>query len=94
MTPFGLAKALATFQRYINYTLKDLLDHSCSAYMDDILIYSLGSREDHMKEVEKVLSRLRDASLSLDLGKYEFAVKETKYLGFIIEVGKGVRIDP
>ena len=47
-----------------------------------------------MKEVEKVLSRLRDASLGLDLRKCEFAVKETKYLGFIIEAGKGVRMDP
>lgn len=94
MTPFGLTGAPATFQRYINHTLKDLLDHSYLAYIDDILIYSSGSKEDHMKEVEKVLSRLRDAGLGLDLGKCEFAVKETKYLGFIIEAGKGVRIDP
>ena len=47
-----------------------------------------------MKEVQKVLRRLRDAGLGLNLGKYEFAVKETKYLGFIIEASKGVRMDP
>ena len=34
------------------------------------------------------------ASLPLDVKKCEFNVKSTKYLGFIIEAGKGLRIDP
>ncbi|KAF9696002.1 hypothetical protein EKO04_006265 [Ascochyta lentis] len=32
--------------------------------------------------------------LHLDVGKSEFSVKSTKYLGFIIEAGKGIRMDP
>ena len=40
VTPFGLANALSTFQRYINWTLKDFLDDFCLAYIDDIIIYS------------------------------------------------------
>ena len=34
------------------------------------------------------------AGLHLDVGKSEFSVKKTKYLGFIIEAGKGVHMDP
>jgi hypothetical protein len=30
----------------------------------------------------------------VDIKKCEFEVKTTKYLGFIIEAGKGVRMDP
>ncbi|KAH7492803.1 hypothetical protein FOMA001_g2147 [Fusarium oxysporum f. sp. matthiolae] len=38
--PFGLTGAPATFQRYINDTLREHLDIFCTAYLDDILIYS------------------------------------------------------
>jgi len=94
VTPFGLANAPSTFQRYINYTLRDYLDEFCSAYLDDILIYSSGSRREHREHVRKVLIRLRDAGLQIDIDKCEFEVQETKYLGFIIEAGKGLRMDP
>jgi hypothetical protein len=38
--PFGLTNSPATFQSYINNALQDLLDVTCTAYLDDILIYS------------------------------------------------------
>ena len=38
--PFGLCNAPAEFQHYINHTLFDLLDKFCTAYLDDVLIYS------------------------------------------------------
>ena len=93
VTPFRLANAPSTFQRYINWTLKDFLDDFCSAYIDDIIIYSK-SVSQHQKHVEAVLKRLRDAGLQCDINKYEFEVVTTKYLGFIVEAGKGIRIDP
>ena len=37
--------------------------------------------------------RLQEAGLFLDIKKYEFKVTSTKYLGFIIKVGKGIRMD-
>jgi hypothetical protein len=30
----------------------------------------------------------------LDISKYEFETKITKYLGYIIKVGRGIRMDP
>lgn len=94
VTPFGLANAPSTFQKYINWALRDYLDVFCSAYVDDILIYSHGSRTQHRDHVRKVLQRLREAGLQVDIDKCEFEVKSTKYLGFIIEAQKGVRMDP
>ena len=55
VTPFGLANAPSTFQKYINWALRDYLDVFCSAYIDDILIYSSGTRAQHRDHVRKVL---------------------------------------
>jgi hypothetical protein len=93
VTPFGLANAPSTFQRYINWVLRDLLDDCCSAYIDDIIIYSKDKKQ-HRKHVEEVLKRLQAAGLQCDIDKCEFGVKSTKYLGFIVEAGKGLRMDP
>jgi hypothetical protein len=38
--PFGLTNGPATYQRYMNDVLFDYLDVFCTAYLDDILIYS------------------------------------------------------
>ena len=94
VTPFGLANAPSTFQRYINWALRKYIDEFCSAYLDDVLIYTNGSLSEHRKHVNKVLDALGGAGLSLDIKKCEFEVKSTKYLGFIIEAGKGLRMDP
>ena len=94
VTPFGLTGAPATFQRYINHTLREFLDEFCSAYIDDILIYSNGSLADHRKKVKQVLARLRDAGLQIDIDKCEFEATSVKYLGFIVEAGRGIRVDP
>ncbi|KAI0993514.1 hypothetical protein K3495_g14670, partial [Podosphaera aphanis] len=94
VTPFGLANAPSTFQKYINWTLREYLDNFCSAYVDDILIYSSESKLEHQEHVRKVLQRLRAAGLQIDIYKCEFETKRTKYLGFIIEAGKGLQMDP
>jgi len=51
--PFGLTNGPATYQRYINDVLFDYLDVFCTAYLDDILIYSddLLEHEIHVKKV-------------------------------------------
>src|SRR5271163_2167307 len=94
VTPFGLTGAPATFQRYINWVLREYLDEFCSAYIDDILIFSSGSLADHRNKVKKVLQRLRDAGLQLDIAKCEFEVQTVRYLGFVIEAGAGVSMEP
>ena len=90
--PFGLSGAPATFQRYINHTLGEYQDLFCTAYLDDILIYSR-TRAERTRHVQMVLEKLREARLYAKLEKCEFSVSETKFLGVII--GRdGMRMDP
>jgi RNase H-like domain found in reverse transcriptase/Reverse transcriptase (RNA-dependent DNA polymerase)/Integrase zinc binding domain len=90
--PFGLCNAPASFQHYINHTLFDLLDKFCTAYLDDVLIYST-SKSEHRDHVREVVSRLIDAGLQIDINKCEFETTRTKYLGLIITPG-GIEMDP
>lgn len=94
VTPFGLNGAPATFQRYINQVLQGDLDICCSAYLDDVVIFSNGSQEDHRKLVRKIIGKLADAGLQLDYDKSEFEACEIKYLGYIIKAGHGISVDP
>jgi hypothetical protein len=56
---------------------------TCTAYLDDILIYSEDKLE-HESHVKQVIDRLQAAGLQADIKKCEFSVKQTKYLGFIV----------
>jgi transposase InsO family protein len=90
--PFGLTNGPATYQRYMNDVLFEYLDDFCTAYLDDILIYSEDPLQ-HQEHVRKVLQRLRKAGLQADIKKCEFGVQRTKYLGFIISTS-GIEVDP
>lgn len=94
VTPFGLANAPSTFQKFINWTLREYLDEFCSAYIDDVLVYTNGSRSLHREHVHKTLQKLAEAGLYLDVSKCEFECRETKYLGFIVRAGEGIQMDP
>ena len=94
VVPFGLSGAPATFQRYINGALQGPLGTFCTAYLDDVLIYTEDSLQDHWDKVKQVLSQLRDAGLHCDLTKCKFATKEVKYLGFVVTAGEAIRPDP
>ena len=90
--PFRLSNGPSTYQRYINDVLFDYLDVFYTVYLDDILIYSDNELK-HQKHMRKMLQRLREAGLQIDIKKYEFAVKRTKFLGFII-ITDGIKVDP
>lgn len=94
VTPFGLANAPSTFQKYINWALREYLDDFCSAYLDDVLVYTSGSLKEHHTHVRLVLKKLSEAGLYLDIKKCEFDCTETKYLGYIVRAGEGICMDP
>ena len=89
--PFGLTNAPATFQHYIHTALQGLVDITCVAYMDDVLVFSR-TREEHTRHLREVLARLRRAQLYANPHKCKFFEDEVEFLGFII--GRdGVRMD-
>jgi hypothetical protein len=68
VVPFGLTNSPATYQYYINNILFDYLDNFCTAYLDNILIYSENKLE-YKAQVKKVLEYLRKAGLQADIKK-------------------------
>ena len=52
--PFGLTNAPASFQRLINAALGPCLDDFCTAYLDDIIIFSRDESE-HIEHVREIL---------------------------------------
>ncbi|KAH0602480.1 uncharacterized protein H6S33_008819, partial [Morchella sextelata] len=90
--PFGLTNTPATFQHFINDCVRDYLDMFCTAYLDDILIYS-DTFEEHQVHVEKVLEALQRNGVLLKPEKCEFHTQSTTYLGLIIEPN-GIKMDP
>ena len=81
--PFGRMNAPALFQHLINDTLWEFLDIFCTAYLDDILIYS-DTLEEYKAHVTSTLRKLESAGLSLKPGKCEFHTQKVKYLGLYI----------
>ena len=53
-------------------------------YLDDLLIISTASLEDHLEKLKELLSRLQDAGLKINADKSKFCALETEYLGYII----------
>ncbi|USP73296.1 Reverse Transcriptase [Curvularia clavata] len=91
--PFGLTNAPATFQSVINNALHEYLGVFATAYLDDVLVYSKGTLEEHIEHVKKVLRKLKEYKLYLQPGKCEFHTQETEFLGFIIST-EGVKMNP
>ncbi len=91
--PFGLTNAPATFQALINSTLREYLDIFTTAYIDDILIYTKGSLEEHREHVKKVLEALNAAKMRLRLEKSQFHKQEVEFLGSILTT-EGIKMDP
>ncbi|POS83749.1 hypothetical protein EPUL_005043 [Erysiphe pulchra] len=92
VTPSGLCNAPATFQNYINHISNDAFDKYCTAYLDDVLIYS-ETKEEHAKHVDEVIRRLSDAGLQIAIAKSEFYTTKTRYLGMIFSTD-GLSMDP
>lgn len=89
--PFGLANTPSLFQNFINNVLHKMLDNFCTAYIDNILIYS-NSKKEHQAHMQKVFTALKRAGLQADIDKCKFHVTEISFLGLIIST-KSIRID-
>src|SRR5260370_22469402 len=90
-TQYGL-NAPASFQRFINEVLGELMDVCIVGYLDDILIY-LDLLENHGDNICGVLQHLWKAGLYANLKKCKFHTDTMEYLGFIL-LPNGLQMDP
>ena len=79
--PFGLASVLAIFQRIMDGILQGLA--GVCTYLDDILITGK-TTEEHIKNLNAVLTRLREAGMRLKKEKCQFSLQKIEYLGHVI----------
>ena len=85
--PFGLAQAPAYFQQLISIVLQGCSDFAM-AYLDNIIIFSKNEAE-HLKHIEIIFQKLKEAGLKLKESKCDFFKKEIHYLGHLIS-DKGI----
>lgn len=62
--PFGLSNSPATMQRLVEQCLGDLNMKICICYIDDLIIFS-NTFEEHLENIDRVFTRLRDSNLKL-----------------------------
>lgn len=89
---FRLANAPSLFKTFIKDIFHMMFDNFCTAYIDDILIYS-NSNKEPQTHVQKALVALQKAGLLANINKCEFHVTEISYLGLIISI-KDICINP
>lgn len=90
--PFGSMNAPGTFQRLVDRILKGLTWKQCLVYIDDVLIFS-SSFNQHLVDLDEVLSRFKYAGLKLKPSKCLVADNEVEYLGFKIS-NRGIQVTP
>ena len=90
--PQGLCNAVASFQRYMRWVLREYIGIFCEVYLDDILIYS-NSLEEHEKHVRLILEALRRHGLVASKTKSHLFADRIEFLGHYVS-SKGVESDP
>ncbi|RXN33535.1 putative protein K02A2.6-like protein [Labeo rohita] len=80
--PFGVASAPAIFQRTMEGLLQGI--PGVVVYLDDILVTGV-NQDSHLRTLDEVLARLKEAGLRLKRGKCVFLADEVEYLGHRVD---------
>ena len=89
---FGLTNAPATYQRLMENYLAEYNLKICCIFIDDIIVYGR-TYEEHLKNLQLIFQRTREANLKLCPNKCEFFKRKVKYIGHVVSE-EGVEIDP
>ena len=60
------------------------------AYIDDLLVVSKGTLQEHLDQLEQVLLRLNEVGFKVNVSKSQLCTTELEYLGYLIN-RQGVR---
>ena len=80
-SPMGLLGCPASFQRMMEKFMRGI--PNVIVYIDDLLIHSK-NHEEHLVYLEKVLQRLQENHMKLNIEKCFFGNTEVSYLGFVL----------
>ena len=85
--PMGLCNSPDIFQEKMSTLVNDL--ENVRAYIDDLLVLTTGTWDEHIQQLGEVLTRLQKAGLKVNAKKSFFGRHELEYLGYWI-TRKGV----
>ena len=88
--PFGISSAPSIFQAVIDTVVKGL--KCTSAFFDDMIVTG-ATDEEHLQNLDALLTRLEERGFRLKLKKCEFFQKSLKFLGHMVDKA-GVHPDP
>ena len=78
----GLCNSLDIFQEKMNKLFAGF--EYVQAYIDNLLIVTKGSFEDHLRDLDTVLENLETEGLKINATKSNFATHKLEYLGYWI----------
>ncbi len=87
----GFAGSADIFQAEM-MDLMDALEY-VRAYIDNLLVITRGTVEDHLDKLRQVLRRLCEAGLKVNAIKSHFCTQEVEYLGYIL-TREGIKPQP
>ena len=86
--PMGLCVASDVFQSRLGQLFLDM--ENVLIYIDDVLVVTHGSFEEHLRTLGKVIDRLIAKGMQVNARKCEWFKSEVEYLGYVIDK-QGVR---
>ena len=88
---FGLMNAPHTYQMLMSQVFRGMMWKSVACYIDDVMIFSKDF-DTHLKHIQEVFDRLREANIRLHPTKCKFALKKVVFLGHVL-TPEGVAVD-
>lgn len=85
--PMGLRNSPASFQRCMDFVLRETRWNTNIPYMDDVVTYSR-EFEKHVSDIVDTLTKIRNANFTIHPRKVQLCRRRLKYLGYIITPGK------
>src|SRR3954449_7355832 len=82
--PFGLNYAPVMFQRLMNRVLQEFLGDFIAVYLDDVIIFTKGTFEQHINYLQQVFEALRTTNLKIKLKKCHFCLLNIHFLGHVV----------
>ena len=90
--PMGLTGSPDTFQNLMEHVLVGLTWNITVPYLDDCIIFSK-TPEEHIKRLQQVFQRFREANLKINPTKRAFFQTKVQFLGHVISKN-GLEADP
>ena len=87
----GIAGSPAIFQEKMSDLMRQL--EFVRRYLDDLLMFSKSNFSDHLEKLNRVLARLRDTGLWVNVEKSKFAATECEYLRYRL-TQEGIKSQP